>query len=139
MLAVSVVLLGSCGDNSTDPAPFGDITGYYISTSFTITPTDGSPRNVLLAGGLLRLGLEEDGSTSGELEIPAGIAGAEPVNESMAGTAIRTTETTMGLDQPADTFVRDIVWLVSGTGTLTGSYSGADGTVEVTLTIKQPD
>jgi hypothetical protein len=76
---------------------------------------------VLLAAALLRLGLEEDGTTSGELEIPAGIARAGPVNESMAGTAVRTSKTTMELDQAADTFVRDVVWFISGTGTSTGA------------------
>ena len=136
MATVSVALLGGCGD-STDSEPFGEIAGSYISTSFIVTPTGGSAEDVLAAGGLLTIGLEPNGTVTGTLDIPGGVAGVgEPVHEDMFGTASRAGNTLV-LEQSADTFMRDVTWLI-GPGSLTGRYVGSDGTVEVTLTL-QPD
>ena len=136
MATVSVALLGGCGD-STDSEPFGEIAGSYISTSFIVTPTGGSAEDVLAAGGLLTIGLEPNGTVTGTLDVPGGVAGvAEPIHEDMFGTASRAGNTLV-LEQSADTFVRDVTWLI-GPGSLTGRYVGSDGTVEVTLTL-QPD
>jgi hypothetical protein len=133
MVTVSVALLGGCGD-STDSEPFGDIAGFYVSTTFIVTPTGGSAEDVLAAGGLLTIGLEPNGTVSGTLDVPGGVAGvAEPIHEDMFGTASRAGNTLV-MEQSADTFVRDVTWLISP-GTLTGRYVGPDGTVEVTLTI----
>ena len=136
MATFSVALLGGCGD-STDSEPMGDIAGIYTSTSFLVTPTGGSAEDVLAAGGLLTIGLEPNGTVTGTLDVPGGVAGvAEPIHEDMFGTASRAGNTLV-LEQSADTFVRDVTWLI-GPGSLTGRYVGSDGTVEVTLTL-QPD
>ena len=135
MGTVCVALLGGCGDSS-DSEPFGDIAGYYVSTSFMVTPTGGSAEDVLAAGGLLTIGLEPNGTITGTLDVPGGVAGGQPIHEDLFGTATRSGNTLV-MEQSADTFVRDVVWLI-GPGTLTGRYVGADGTVEVTLTAMQP-
>ena len=97
-----------------------------------MTPTGGSAEDVLVAGGLLSIGLEPNGTVTGTLDIPGGVAGAgEPIHEDLFGTATRAGNTLV-MEQSADTFVRDVTWLI-GPGTLTGRYVGADGTVEVTL------
>ena len=130
MATVSVALLGGCGD-STDSEPFGDVAGAYVSTSFIVTPTGGSAEDVLAAGGILTIFLEPNGTVTGTLDVPAGVAGVEePIHEDMFGTATRAGNTLV-LEQSADTFVRDVTWLI-GSG-LTGRYVGADGTIEVTL------
>ena len=66
MVTVGVALLGGCGD-STDSEPFGDVAGYYVSTTFIVTPTGGSAEDVLAAGGLLTIGLEPNGTVTGTL------------------------------------------------------------------------
>jgi len=131
MATVSVALLGGCGD-STDSEPFGDIAGAYVSTSFIVTPTGGSAEDVLAAGGILTIFLEPNGAVTGTLDVPAGVAGVgEPIHEDMFGTATRAGNTLV-LEQTADTFVRDVTWLI-GSGELTGRFVGADATIEVTL------
>jgi hypothetical protein len=136
VFTVFVGVLAGCSDNN-DPAPFEDIAGSYISTTFTVTRVGGSPENALLAGALITIQLDPDGTTRGELEIPFRITRGEPVNESMTGTATRNGNT-LRFDQTADTFVRDIVWTI-GPGTVSGSYSNAEATVEVTLSAMGPD
>jgi hypothetical protein len=137
MVTLWVPLLGGCG-GSTDSEPFGDIAASYISTTFIVTPTSGSAEDVLVAGGLLTIGLGPNGTVTGTLDVPAGVAGArEPIHEDLFGTATRAGNTLV-MEQSVDTFVRDMVWLI-GPGTLTGRYVGVDGTVEVTLTAMQPD
>jgi hypothetical protein len=136
LFTLSLGLLAGCGDNN-EPGPFEDIAGSYISTTFTVTRTGESPEDVLAAGGLMSLGLDADGSTSGTLEIPASITREEPINASMEGTATRSGNTVQ-FGQEADTFVRDATW-IAGEGTLTGSFTNSQGTIGVTLTIMQPD
>ena len=136
VVTVAVALLGGCGD-STGSEPFGDIAGLYVATSFIATPTGGSAEDVLAAGGMLTIRLEPNGTVTGTLDVPGGVAGTgEPIHEDLFGTATRAGNTLV-MEQSADTFVRDVVWLI-GPGTLTGRYVGTDGTVEVTLTAMQP-
>jgi hypothetical protein len=137
VVTVSAALLGGCGD-STGSEPLGDIAGSYISTTFIVTPAGGFAEDVLAAGGLLTIGLQPNGTITGTLDIPAGVAGqGEPIHEDLFGTATRAGNTLV-MEQSADTFVRDVTWLI-GPSTLEGRYVGADGTVEVTLTAMQPD
>jgi hypothetical protein len=110
----------------------------YVATTFIATRTGASPQDVLAAGGQMNIVLHWNGSTSGTLEVPASITNPEPaINASMAGSWVQTGNT-IRFQQQADTFVRDVTWVI-GSGTLTGSFSEPEGTVEVTLTIIRPD
>ena len=78
----------------------------------------------------MTIGLEPDGTVTGTLDIPGGVAGVgEPVHEDLFGTATRAGNTLV-MEQSAPTFVRDVTWLI-GSGELTGRYVGADATIEV--------
>jgi hypothetical protein len=86
----------------------------------------------------MRIVLNRNGTMTGTLEVPASITAPEPaINADMAGTWVRTGNT-IRFQQQADTFVRDATWTI-GSGTLTTSFTEPEGTVEVTLTIMQPN
>jgi len=124
------IALAGCDSTS----PNEEVAGSYAATTFLYIPTGQQPQDVLAAGGSLAIGLTGDGTTTGTLFVPATITGTGDLIESMAGTFTRTGAT-LTFDQEADTFVRDVTWTVSR-NTLTGTYSDADASIEVTLSIE---
>jgi len=107
---VLLCALASCGG---DPVGVGAIIGAYVATTFTLTQGSQAPTDVLAAGGSLNITLGGDGSTTGQLSIPASLNGGSALIASMAGT-FSLSGTTVTFDQAADTFVRDIDFTVSG-------------------------
>lgn len=135
VLALSFGWVAGCGD-STDTFPFAD--DPYLATTFIVTRTGESPQDVVAAGGQMSIVLHREGFTSGMLVVPASITDPEPaISADMAGTWVQTGNT-IHFQQQADTFVRDATWTI-GSGTLTTSFTEPGGTVEVTLTLVQPD
>jgi hypothetical protein len=93
----------ACGD-STSPEP--DIAvGNYTAVYFVSTGNSGQ-KDELLAGGTMTLNLNANGTTSGHLHLVAP-GGGPDFDADMAGTWTRTGMT-VDINQPADTFVRDM-------------------------------
>ena len=110
------------------------VAGSYTATTFT-TVTSGTTTNQLAAGATLSITLRVDGTTTGQLFIPASTSGGAAVNEAMNGTWT-LSGTTVDFAQSADTFVRDMPFVVEG-GALVGDQIFGDTRIVVILT-KQP-
>jgi hypothetical protein len=124
---LSVAASGGC---STEPS---EVSGTWVATVFSVTPSGEATIDLLAAGATLTITIDAENMTTGSLDIPAGVGGAEPFSASMAGTAI-VSETTLTFDQSADTFVRDLVWS-RGALTLTVTNQSIGGDVwTITLT-----
>jgi hypothetical protein len=106
LLQAGLLIAVASGGCTTEPS---EAFGTWVATSFIMTPTGGASIDLLQAGATLSITIDVENVTTGSLDVPAGVAGAEAFSASMAGTAI-VTETTVRFDQPADTFVRDLVW-----------------------------
>jgi hypothetical protein len=122
-----VVAGGGC---STEPS---EVSGTWVATVFSVTPSGEAPIDLLAAGATLTIIIDAENRTTGSLAIPAGIGGPEPFSASMDGTAI-VTETTVRFIQGADSFVPDLVWSRGAlTLTVTNQSLGGD-TWTITLT-----
>jgi hypothetical protein len=125
-------LLLACGEDSTSPA--NTATGNYTAIAF-VTTGSGGMRNEILAGSTLTLNLNANGTTSGHLHIAAN--GGDPAFDAdMAGTWSQSGMTVQ-LDQPADTFVRDMPFELTanavGGWDLVGDRGFSGTRVQVTL------
>jgi len=109
LFLASLALLAGCG-SSTEPA--GDIAGIYTALVFRVQNPGQAATDVLAAGGTLTITISSSNDVSGSLNVPASLNGGQPFVASMAGTAVRNGNT-VTFDQSADTFVRDLEWLVS--------------------------
>jgi hypothetical protein len=130
--ALALVAVFGCG-GSDDPVSVSPVpTGTYTATTFQVTPDGQSAINVLSQGGTLTVTLSGTNSVSGQLRLPASIAGTELV-ANWTGTAVVTGNTVV-FPQGVDTFVRDLTWTV-GTNTIsvTNQRAGA-ATFTITLT-----
>ena len=124
---LSVAASGGC---STEPS---EVSGTWVATVFNVTPSGEAPIDLLAAGATLTITIDAGNMTTGSLEIPAGVGGAEPFSASMAGTAI-VTETTVRFIQDDDSFVPELVWS-RGALTLTVTNQSIGGDVwTITLT-----
>jgi hypothetical protein len=101
-IVLPALFLG-CGD-STSPAADMAV-GNYTAVFFTSTGNSGQ-KNELAVGGSLILNLNANGTTSGHLHMVAP-GGGPDFDADMAGTWTRTGMI-VDIDQPADTFVRDM-------------------------------
>lgn len=131
---IAPLLLGlaAIGCDSTDPfGPEGDYEAIVLLTTSGTSPV----KNQLALGGSLQLNLHSDGTTSGHLHFVA--SGGDPAFDAdMTGTWIQDGST-IDITQAADTFVRDMVFMIERLGgnelMLTGDQV-FDGTrVNVTL------
>ena len=104
--------------------------GAYVATTFMVQ--DAQVRDVLAAGGSLQLNLAASGATTGQLFVPASITGGSDLTASMAGT-FRLSGTIVQFDQAADTFVRDMDFVVVG-NTLRGTDTFGGTVITVLLT-----
>ncbi len=127
-------LLLACGNSSEpDPSP---IAGNYVATTFLTTDASGQ-RNQLTAGSTLQLSLAENGTTSGHLHIAA--SGSDPVFDAdMAGTWTAANNV-VDIDQPADTFVRDMPFTwgpdAQGVYSLTGDRVFSGTRIQIMLVL----
>lgn len=129
-IVLPALFLG-CGD-STSPA--ADIAvGNYTAVSFVTTGTSGQ-KDELLAGGTMTLNLNANGTTSGHLHLVAP-GGGPDFDADMAGTWTRTGMT-VDINQPADTFVRDMPFTLTpnvGSWDLEGDRTFSETNIRVRL------
>lgn len=117
----------ACSD-ATDPS---DIAGAYVATHFVLSGDVAG--DVLAGGGALTITLEPDGSTAGQLLVPAQFAGGSDLTADMAGTYTVAADTVRFV-QEADTFVRDLPWIVAADDRLaaSGTFNGTTVGIELT-------
>lgn len=129
----TVAAMTACGGTDST-APSDSIAGSYAATTFVTTGGSGQT-NQLLAGSTFTIVLNSNGTTTGHLHVVA--SGNNPaLDADMAGTWLRNG-TMVTFDQAADTFVRDMNFTLSSTGTkweLDGDDSFAGTRIQVTLT-----
>lgn len=131
VLAASFALLAIACNNSTPP---GSIAGSYTATTFVETYTGQSAVNVLGQGGSLTIVIAANNTTTGNLLLPASANGGTQVSASMAGTMVKAGSK-VNFDQPAaDTFVRNLNWLVVGSTLQVSDQIAGSGTFTITLT-----
>ena len=121
------MLASGCADDPVVP-PSG-APGDYTATRFTLS-IGGPPVNLLAAGASISLTLAEDHTTTGRLQVPATVGG-EAIDESLAGTW-RQSNDTVYFAGPADTFVRDLPFLLRG-ATLVADETDGGARLQVTL------
>lgn len=92
----------------TDPDP---LVGTWLATTFEVAPTGQPPVNMLAAGATLGLNVANNFVVAGTLIIPASATGTLTFTADMAGTATRT-DNTVRFTQSADSFVRDLTFLL---------------------------
>jgi hypothetical protein len=125
---VLLLLLAACGDDAIGPS---DIAGQYAATTFELVQGPDTS-DVIAGGGTLTITLTANGTTSGQLLVPAALNGGTPFTASMDGT-FSISNGVVTFTQGADTFVRDMPFTVSGK-TLSGNMDFSGTTVIVVLT-----
>ena len=128
LAAATVAIASGCAEDPNVP-PAG-VPGSYHATTFTLA-SGGPAVNLLAMGASFTMTLAADHTTTGRLVIPSSVTGGEPVDESLAGTWLQSNDTVY-FDGPADTFVRDIPFVVRG-ASLAGEYATPGGQLLVTL------
>jgi hypothetical protein len=129
---VTAMLLLACDD---DPAGLAgaDLAGSYTATTFNTTTSGGTTTNQLDLGASLTIQLATDGTTTGHLTIPASSStGGQAVDTDLAGTWA-LNGSVISFTDAADTFVRDMLFVVQGT-TLVGDQTFSGTRVQVVLT-----
>lgn len=125
ILTVLLATLAACSDDGPsgldgriDPALVGAYaagaseTGEFGAIVFT-ADTASISRDLIAEGGSIRLELRADGTTAGRLFVPdpAVPDGSNDFEADLAGTW-EVTDDVLSLDQPADTFLRDMPFAV---------------------------
>jgi hypothetical protein len=128
LLAAAVLLGAGCDSDPAGPTTAG-IAGSYAATTFTTT-SGGATTDQLAQGASFVIQLTENGTTTGHLTVPA-TSSSPALDADLAGTWT-LNGTVIDFDQPADTFVRNMSFIVQGT-TLVGDQSFAGTQVHVVL------
>ena len=119
----------ACADDPIVP-PAG-APGDYQATRFALS-TSGPPVNLLAVGASLSLTLGEDHTTTGRLQLPAAVTGGEPIDANLTGSWRQSSDTVF-FSGPADTFIRDVPFLLRG-ATLVADNTANGTRIQVTLT-----
>jgi hypothetical protein len=130
----SASLAAACADDPNVP-PAG-VPGQYHATTFAVS-SGGPAVNLLALGASFAMTLAADHTTNGRLFIPAAAAGGSAVDESLTGSW-RQSNDTVYFDGPADTFVRDVPFVVRG-ASLEAEYATPGGHLTATLSKYGPD
>ena len=128
LAAATVAIASGCAEDPNVP-PAG-VPGSYHATTFTVS-SGGPAVNLLAMGASVTMTLGADHTTTGRLLIPSSITGGDAVDESLAGTWQQSNDTVY-FDGPADTFVRDVPFVVRG-ASLAAEYATPGGQLLVTL------
>jgi hypothetical protein len=127
IVVLTVIAVGACSD-STAPSP---LIGSYFASSF-MTTENGVTTDQLAAGASVDIALAADGTTTGELFIPASsTGGGGDFVRDLAGTWTQIRET-VGFQHTADTFIRDMPFTIVGS-TLVGDQTFGPTRVQLTL------
>jgi hypothetical protein len=131
-LAAAVALVVAACDEDPAGLTNEEIAGSYAATTFTTT-SDGTTTDQLSQGGSLTIQLAANGTTTGHVTVPASAGtGGEGLDADLAGTWT-LSGAIVDLDHEADTFVRDMPFLVQGT-TLIGDQTFQGTRVQAVLT-----
>jgi hypothetical protein len=118
LIVTSIPLAAACSDALSPES----LAGTYVATTFTLSGEIVG--DVLAEGGSLSITLNADGTTTGLLSVPASLLDGEDFSASMGGT-FTIGEQTLTFTQEADTFVRDLTWIVDGSELrASGTFSG---------------
>ncbi len=135
--AATLCVANACSDDPNGPPRnTANVTGQYHATTFNLS-SGQITISLLTLGASLDITLAPDQTTSGRLVVPAAAAGGEAIDEDLAGTW-RQSNDTVYFSQTADTFIRDVPFVVQGS-TLVGSETSAGDRVDVTLSHYGPD
>jgi hypothetical protein len=110
---------------SSDVPYLDDAVGQYEATTLTLAGQD-----LLALGTSLTLTLGSDRSVSGRFVVPEAAGG--PLDADMVGT-FTFADGIVEITQTADTFVRDVDWVLESSRILTGEFNSSEGTVSVRL------
>jgi len=133
LLAAAMLLsfTAACGSDKSTGPDLEDVAGSYEATVLTATQA-GTEHDVIAAGAIIELVLDEDGTTAGHLSIPASdLSNGEAVDADMAGSWT-LDGTTVHITQSADTFIRDLPLAVDGSN-LTGDATFDDVQVHLVM------
>lgn len=138
-LLAAALTLAACGDapSGADPQQLrvqqlsGSYVGFKYGTKKFTTTRYGQTTDWLARGASLNIELAAEGTTTGRLLIPGGNEDGSDFDASMAGSWALKGDT-VRFQQDADTFVRDMPFLVQG-GRLIGSRNFGGIEVDVTL------
>jgi len=126
------VALAACGGDST--APSQPLAGSYTASAFMTTGASGQT-NQLLIGSTLQITLASDGSTTGHLHLAA--SGAFAARDDDMGGTWTTNGNVVNFHQPADTFVRDMNFVLdpiaTGVWDLVGDQNFSGTRIQLTL------
>jgi len=129
--ALLLVVVMAIGCSDTVLRPIGALPATYTAIEFFVRPMGGAEFDVLDLGGELIISVDENGTTTGLLRVPALVYGA-PVIANMEGTAT-IADSRVEFAQDADTFVRDLIWTFTGTGLTVINQVSGDRTYTITL------
>lgn len=133
-LSAATMLLAftaACGSDKSTGPDMGDVAGSYEATALTATQA-GTEHDFIAAGATIHLVLDEDGTTSGHLSIPASdLSNGEAVDADMAGSWT-LDGAIVHIAQSADTFIRDLPFAVEG-NSLTGDATFDDVHVHLVM------
>jgi len=126
---LALLLLGAC-DSTTSPRTMESVAGdYRASTLALIRGTETT--DFLARGARIDLALKPDGTTTGEFFVPGGEEDGGDLRENLAGGWTLRSDT-VRLTHPADTFLRDVPFVVRG-GELRGEYSASGARLAAVL------
>jgi hypothetical protein len=128
---VASALIACGGSDST--APPSVLVGSYNAVQFVTTGSSGQT-NQILAGSTLSINLNPNGSTTGHLHVAAS-GGNSAFDADMAGTWTQTGNS-VTFSQVADSFVRNMTWVVTAAGSsweLVGDQVFSGTRTQVTL------
>ncbi len=129
VFACTLLLAGACR-GTTDPDP---IVGTFLATTFQSAAMGQSAVNVLAQGGTLGLNVANNFITAGTLIVPATVNGGVTFTASLAGTAVRT-DSTVRFNLPADSFVRDLTFTLTGNRLEARNQTVGGTTYDIVLT-----
>ena len=120
--------VAACGNDNSPVSPL-TVTGTYTATQLSTT-TGGVTTNQLIAGASVTLVLAADGTTVGRLFVPASTTPA--VDVALNGTW-NFSNGDIDLTSSADTFLRDMLFRISG-NSLIGDQTFGATRIQIVLT-----
>jgi hypothetical protein len=122
-MALALAACGGDDDDGFNPT-VDDVAGSYSASAFTLTSGNGD-FDLLAIGASVTATLSADGTTTGRLQVPGGVGGADAIDEDLAGTW-SLSGTTVTFSPSVSSLLTDVDFS-AGPGTLTGEgvYMGA--------------
>jgi hypothetical protein len=129
-LAVGLTLAGCSDEDGTD---ISDVAGSYEATTFVVTPDGEGQIDVLAAGGFINITINSNGTTTGDMFLPASVAGTDQAF-SMDGTASIVGSEQVAFDQVADSFFRELTFTIEAEELVVLEQRAGSAVFTITLT-----